>query len=78
MARIGPPYASEERLVLPVPAALAAELAAELYQNAGDRPVRQLVLGDVELGHFRLVSLATVTTPGGYPRLDATYARILV
>ena len=72
------PYASEERLVLPVPAELAAEVAAELYLPARDRPVRPLVFGDVELGHFRLLSIGTVVTPGGYPRLDATYQRVFV
>ena len=72
------PYASEERIVLPVPAELAAEVAAELYLPAADRPVRLLMFGDVELGHFRLLSIGTVVTPGGCPRLDATYQRIFV
>jgi hypothetical protein len=69
-------FASEERLVLPVPAELAAVLADELYRSRDDRSVRLLRLGTVDLGHFRLVSIATVVTPGGFPRLDATYERV--
>lgn len=68
--------ASDETIRLPVPSKLAPKLAAEVYMRADDRPVRLLEFGHVEIGHFRLLSLATETHPGGYPILVATYQRV--
>lgn len=72
------PYASQERIQLPVPHSLAPDLADELYLPAQDRNVRLLQLGTTDIGHYRLTALETRATPGGYPQLVATYQRILL
>jgi hypothetical protein len=69
---------SEQRIVLPIPAGLAGQSATELYLPADKRSVRLLRLGTVDLGHWRLISLTTVTTPGGYPELHGTFGRIFL
>jgi hypothetical protein len=70
------PYASEETIELPVPAGLALEYTAELYKPAKQRRIDEIVVGGASIGHFRLLSLMTEMTPGGYPQLVATMQRI--
>lgn len=70
------PYASDERITLPVPADMAPMLAAELYLPADKRSVRLLRIGTSDIGHYRLVSLSTEITSGGYPRLVAVYGLV--
>jgi len=72
------PYGSDERISLPVPSEQAARLADELYLPAVKRSILLLRIGTVDIGHYRLVSLGTEVTPGGYPRLVALYQRMFV
>lgn len=71
------PYASEEEITLPVSSDLAAKLAAEIYLLPKQRSVSLLRLGTVDLGYWRIVSITTMTTPGGYKQIVGTYQRIL-
>jgi hypothetical protein len=71
-------YGLSETIDLPITAALAAQHAVEIYQLAANRSVLLLRIGTEDLGHFRVVSLATGVTAGGYKQIVATYQRVHV
>ncbi len=78
------PYASEEYVDLPIRnSELASALTREIYSQSDKRPIRQLAFVEdetndrVDLGYFRVVSVWTVRTPGGYPQIMATFQRML-
>ncbi len=78
------PYASDEYIDLPIrDPQLASDLTREIYSQPDRRPIRQLAFVEDEtserfdLGYFRVTSVWTVNTPGGYPQVMARMQRML-